>query len=317
MRQGLLFFRTPALAGVLVSLVLLLAGCATPQMASLERWPADLPESAQLNNVPFYAQDDYQCGPAALAMATGAAGLQLKPEDLVEQVYLPARKGSLQIEMLATGRRHGLLSYTIAPNLEALLREVAAGNPVIVLQNLSLSFAPVWHYAVVIGFDRAGNTVTLHSGLTERMEMSLYTFERTWARGNHWAMLALPPDRLPATAEPNSYAASAAALEKTAPRAAQTAYASALKVWPAHRTLLLGAGNTAYTLGQRGDALNAYQTLVKLHPDFADGWNNLAQTLLDQGRAREAMQAISQAVSLGGGRLPRYLDLQKEIQAKL
>jgi hypothetical protein len=33
------------------------------------------------------------------------------------------------------------------------LREVAAGNPVLVLQNLSFAWAPVWHYAVVMGYD--------------------------------------------------------------------------------------------------------------------------------------------------------------------
>lgn len=317
MNHGSAIRRAPSIAGALLLVVLLLSGCATPQMTSLERWPADLPETAQINQVPFYPQDDYQCGPAALAMASGAAGLRLKPEELVDQVYIPGRKGSLQLEMLATGRRHGLLTYVIKPNMEALLREVAAGNPVIVLQNLSLSFAPVWHYAVVIGFDRAANTLTLHSGLTERMEMSLFTFERTWARGEHWAMLTLPPTRLPATAEPESVAASAAALERTAPRAAQATYAIALKVWPTHRTLWLGAGNTAYTLGQLDAALQAYQKLVSLHPEFADAWNNLAQALLDQGKVREASAAINQAVALGGGRLPRYLDLQKEIQAKL
>lgn len=317
MRQGLAFWRAPAIAGALIFFALLLGGCATPQMSALERWPVNLPESAQVGNVPFYPQEDYQCGPAALAMAAGAAGLHLTPEDLVDQVYLPGRKGSLQLEMLATGRRHGLLTYLLKPHMETLLREVAAGNPVIVLQNLSFSFAPVWHYAVVTGFDRTSNTLTLHSGRTRHMEMSMFTFERTWARGEHWAMLTLPPTRLPATAEAESYAASAAALERSAPRAAQAAYAAALKIWPTHRTLWLGAGNTAYTLGQLDNALQAYQKLVALHPDFADGWNNLAQALLDQGRAREASTAINQAVSIGGGRLPRYLDLQKEIQAKL
>lgn len=305
------------LAGMLFSLVLWLAGCATPQMASLERWPAGLPESAQIDNVPFYPQDDYQCGPAALAMAAGSAGLPLTPEQLVDQVYLPARQGSLQVEMLATGRRHGLLTYVLKPSMETLLREVAAGNPVIVLQNLSLPVAPVWHYAVVIGFDRQRNMLTLHSGRTERMEMSLYTFERTWSRANHWAMLALPPAKLPATAEPDPFAASAAALERTAPRAAHAAYMRALEVWPTHRTLWLGAGNSAYALGRLDTAMQAYRKLVALHPDFPDAWNNLAQVLLESGQVRDALSAIDRAVSLGGVRLPRYLDLQKQIQAKL
>ena len=32
------------------------------------------------------------------------------PEQLSSQVYLPERKGSLQIEMAATARRHGMLA---------------------------------------------------------------------------------------------------------------------------------------------------------------------------------------------------------------
>ncbi len=308
--------RAPALAGVLVC-ALLLGGCATPQMATLEqRWPGDLPASTLIGSVPFFPQDDYQCGPAALAMAARAAGVVVTPDDLVEQVYLPARQGSLQLEMLATSRRQGLPAYLLAPRVEALLREVAAGNPVIVLQNLAFFFAPVWHYAVVIGFDRSRNLLILHSGRTERMEMSLYTFERTWARGEHWAMVALAPTRLPATAEPDAYAASVAALERVDPRAAQTAYATALQTWPSHRGALLGAGNTAYALGQLDRAAKAYRAAAEAHPDFADAWNNLAQVLDEQARRVEASEAVARAVALGGPRLPRYLELQQKINSR-
>lgn len=310
-------FRAPALAGVFLCAVLVLAGCATPQVAGLEqRWPDDLPARSELTNVPFYPQEDYECGPAALAMAAHAAGVRVLPGRLVEQVYLPGRKGSLQLEMLAATRRQGLLAYPLAPRLEALLREVAGGHPAIVFQNLSLPVYPVWHYAVVIGFDRERNTLLLHSGLTERMEMSLFTFERTWARGDYWSMVAVDPARLPVTAEPEAHAAAAATLERVDPRAAQAAYTRALQAWPTHRAALLGAGNTAYALGQLDRAVSAYQTATRLHPDFADAWNNLAQALLDQGQAREASEAIVHAVALGGLRLPRYLELQQKINIK-
>jgi tetratricopeptide (TPR) repeat protein len=309
--------RLPILAAFLVCLVLLLTGCATPQVASLQkRWPDALPASAKIDNVPFYPQADYQCGPAALAMAAGAAGARLRPEDVLDQVYLPARKGSLQLEMLAAGRHFGMLSYRIRPDMKALLQEVAAGHPVIVLQNLSFPLSPVWHYAVVTGFDRDRNVLTLHSGRTRDMEMSLYTFERTWERADHWAMLLLPPTALPATADAASFAAAAMAMELPAPGAAQTAYATGLRKWPTNSTLLLGAGNTAYALGQLDAALRAYQELTKRYPADADGWNNMAQTLLDQGKLKEAAAAIQRAVALGGERLPRYLELQKEIHAK-
>ncbi len=111
-----------------------------------------------------------------------------------------------QLEMLAAGRRQGLLAYPLAPRLEAVLREVAAGHPVIVFQNLSLPIYPVWHYAVVIGFERERQTLLLHSGRTEFLEMSLATFERTWTRGQHWSMVLLLPSQLPVTAQPDTHA---------------------------------------------------------------------------------------------------------------
>lgn len=297
--------------------IALLGACASPQMASLEqRAPANLAMQASIADIPFYPQEEYQCGPAALAMVATAAGVPLTPEELVEHVYLPARQGSLQQEMLATSRRHGLMAYQIQADMEGLLREIEAGNPVIILQNLGLQSMPRWHYAVAIGFDRPRNKLILHSGLTERMEMSMFTFERTWARSGYWGMLALPPDRLPATAQADRYVAAAAALERSHPQAAQVAYRTALSTWPDHPTAWLGAGNVAYSRGELELALEAYQTLVVLHPDFADGWNNLAQVLFEKGRMSEASNAITRAITLGGTRLPLYRQLQQEIEQR-
>ncbi|WP_165973805.1 PA2778 family cysteine peptidase [Paucimonas lemoignei] len=286
-------------------------------MASLQkRWPDELPTSAKVERVPFYPQEDYHCGPASMAMAASGAGVNLQPEDVLDKVYLPARKGSLQVEMFAAGRHFGLLSYRLKPNMKALLQEVAAGNPVIVLQNLSFPISPVWHYAVVTGFDRERNTLTLHSGRTRDMEMSLYAFERTWERADHWAILVLPPTKIPATADVASYASAVMAMELVAPAAAHSAYMTGLRKWPGHPTLLLGAGNTAYALGRLDVALYAYREMTRQYPANADGWNNMAQTLLDMGKLDEAGMAIERAVTLGGERLPRYLELRKEIHAK-
>ena len=309
--------RAPVLTGVFVCAVLLLGGCATPQVAMLDaRWPADMPAQVELTQVPFFAQEDFECGPASLAMVAAAAGVQVTPEALVDQVYLPGRQGSLQADMLAATRRQGLLAYPLKPKLEDLLTEVAAGHPVLVFQNLAFSFYPVWHYAVVVGFDRERHVLLLHSGRTARMEISMFAFERTWARGQYWAMLALKPGQLPARAEPPSYTTAAAALERVNVAGAQQAFAAALQRWPDDKAALLGAGNTAYALGQRDAAAQAYRQAVTQHPDFADGWNNLAQVLLELGHRQEAQQAISKAVALGGERLPQYQALQLEISGK-
>ena len=73
-------------------------------------------------------------------------------DELVAQIYLPERKGSLQPEIIAAVRRYDRVPYRIEPALPALLAELRAGRPVLILQNLGLRSLPRWHYAVVIGY---------------------------------------------------------------------------------------------------------------------------------------------------------------------
>lgn len=270
-----------------------------------------------LAQVPFFAQDDTLCGPASLAMVAQAAGSAVTPEALTPLVYLPGRQGSLQVEMLAAARRQGLVPYRLQPSLVALMNEVAAGEPVLVLQNLSLPIAPQWHYAVVVGYDRAAQTVLLHSGTTPRLVMPLATFEHTWGRSDRWAVRVTAPGQLPATANADAWAAAVAPMERVNAAAAAEAWRTALVRWPDHRISLLGLGNATYALGQLASAATAYETAVQLHPDFADAWNNLAQVRLDLDDLPGAGRAIDRAVALGGVRLGSYQRLQHRIAAKL
>jgi tetratricopeptide (TPR) repeat protein len=307
---------TPRLrAGAVPLLLALLAGCAAPQTAVLlKQRPADLPQRAEIEAAPFYPQERYQCGPAALATVLVHAGVDTSPEGLVPLVYLPARQGSLQAEMLAATRRHGLIAYPLAPRLEDALREVAAGNPVVVLQNLALDLWPVWHYAVVVGYDQGAQEIVLRSGVTQRLVQSWSSFERTWARSGHWAMVALPPQRLPATAQERTYVAAAVALERVDPDAARRAYATALERWPQNLPARIGLGNTAYARGDLASAEAAYRQAVQDHPQSADAWNNLAQVLVESGKKAEALIAAERAVSLGGPRLSQYRATLEAIQ---
>lgn len=299
---------TPAVAGALLcATVMGLAACAGPQVAALRASPpVSLPARAELASVPFFPQDDYQCGPAALATALVYGGTATTPGALAPQVYLPGREGSLQAEMLASARRHGRVAYRLAPRLEDVLLEVSDGAPVIVFQNLGLDFAPLWHYAVVIGYDLPGEEIILRSGTTRRAIMPLATFERTWARSRYWAMLVLPPDRLPATAREDPYVAAVAALERVAPAAARRAYATALERWPGNLAARIGQGNAAYALRDLPGAESAYREATRLHPRAADAWNNLAQTLLERRELVEALAAARRAVAIGGPRLAQY-----------
>ena len=286
----------------------LLGGCVSlPQTEALARaGGGGLPQRAELVAVPFFAQEDYQCGPAALAMALNAAGVAVAPGSLTDEVYVPARKGSLQVEMLAGARRHGLLAYELAPELKDVLAEVAAGNAVIVLQNLGLfASRPYWHYAVIIGYDLQTKEIFLHSGATARRAMKFGLFEFLWLDGGRWSMVALAPGRLPASAHEERMATAAAALERTGHAAeAHLAYTALLQRWPDSLVGWMGLGNTAYALGQSAEAEAAFRKATTAHPLAAAAFNNLAQVLAEQGKPEAALEAARHAVNLGGASLP-------------
>ncbi|HSD34704.1 MAG TPA: PA2778 family cysteine peptidase, partial [Alphaproteobacteria bacterium] len=129
-----------------------LAGCATPaQVTELRQDPGGLPPKVELADVPFFPQEDLWCGPAAIAMTLAWSGLPVTQEQMAAQVYTPGREGTLQTDLIAGARRNGRLAVEVR-DLRRLLTELAAGNPVLVFQNLGLSVAPVWHYAVAFGY---------------------------------------------------------------------------------------------------------------------------------------------------------------------
>ena len=285
-------------------LTCVLNGCSLmlPQTQALkDQRPQGIPAQAELGDVPFYAQDAYQCGPAALAMAMNAAGLRVTPDELQDQVYLPARKGSLQVEMLATTRRHGLIAYELAPSLNDVLQEIAAGTPVIVLENYGFRIYPVWHYAVAIGYDLDEGKIIRHSGTHQRQSMPIAVFEYLWKDEGYWAMVAVPPERVPATATEARYASAVIAMEKSGQiRTAQTAYRALLRRWPESLAGHMGLGNTAYALRDMDTAESAFSRATEIHPEAAAAFNNLATVLAERGKMAEAIAAAEHAVSLGG-----------------
>jgi hypothetical protein len=274
--------------------------------ALLAQPPHTHPLHAENAHVPFFPQDEYQCGPAALATVLATAGANVAVDALVPQVYLPARGGSLQAEMLATARRHGRLTVVLPPRLDAVLAEVAAGRPVVVLQNLSLPALPRWHYAVVIGFDLADGHVVLRSGSTSRLVLPLSVFERTWARSGHWAMVVTVPGDLPASPDSAALLAAAAALERVEARAAGPAYEALTVRDPGLYGAWFGLGNVRYASGDTTAALRAFERATQLDPAAADAWNNLALVHLAAGRVQDARDAAERAVTLGGSRMDRY-----------
>ncbi len=302
------------LTSIILTLNLIVAGCGG---ALLRHWPQSTkhaPTQYELDSVPFYPQEAYQCGPASLAMALQWSGILVDLETLISEVFTPSRKGSLQPALIAAARRHERLAYAIS-GPDAMLAEIAAGHPVIVLQNLGLSWYPIWHYAVVIGYNLDQGVVILHSGVTSQKHVALRVFSNTWARSDYWGLLVLPPSRMPVTATEYAYISAVLGLEKAGRRkAAVEGYKTALDRWPRSFPAHMGLGNSYYALGDLESAESSFREATRRFPTEGSAFNNLAQVLWEQRKEQEALEAASKAVALGGPLVEEYRSTLREIQ---
>lgn len=261
----------------------------------------ELPPVAELESVPFYPQERYQCGPAALLTVLEASGVTSDLPTMVRQVYLPGREGSLQAELVAATRAAGRVPYRIDGSLAALHAELAAGRPVLVLQNLGVRMLPRWHYAVVVGLDTAGREVVLRSGTERRRVTKLRTFLHTWERGDNWAVVSLRPDELPARVDRTRWFRALTSLEQTGHTAtAAAAWQAATRHFPDSAIAWFGYGNARFAAGDFRAAETAYRQVLEPAPGEAAVRNNLAMTLLRLGRVEEASRELA-AAQAGAG----------------
>ncbi len=260
----------------------------------------------EIAGVPAFQQEKNQCGPAALASMLSWSGIMVKPDDLLEHVYDPAKEGSLQISLVAAARRYGRVAYEVYGMVE-LSEELSAGYPVLVLMNKGLSWWPVHHYAVVCGFDSTGRRLLLAGGNACKEYLSVRSFKHMWSRDDNWGLLVLPPGKLPETVTKNRWLEAVYGLERAGlHEAAFTGYCTALEKWPEDQGALMGKANTLYALGELEHAAKVLVEAAEIYPESGPVFNNLANVMLELGNTDMALKAALKAVDTGGMHLPVY-----------
>jgi len=298
---------------------ILLSACSTTLEIDKIRSSPDFASHKPVNiSVPFYAQEEYQCGPAALAMLLNWASVSVSPEQLKNLVYVPDKQGSFPLEIMAAARQFDRLPYVIKPDLSALISELESGNPVLVFQNLGLSWLPKWHFAVVTGIDLAANEITLHSGTIENHKMTLEKFERTWQRADKWAIVAMRAGQLPKSAEPLSFLKAVSYFEQHAKlNFAKSFYESAVQRWPDQPVVLMAMANISYRLKSFDTASEYYRKIISIDDSYAPAHNNLALVLIEQDNLSEAKKHALRAVSIGGKRSENYRETLNQLDRLL
>jgi len=285
---------------VVLALVLI-TGCASTRPVLSVSGQGAIPTRVDLEQTPFFPQVEYQCGPSALATVLSASGLPVTPADLVPEVYLPGRQGSLQPELLASARRRDRLPYQLPPTSDAIIAQLADRIPVLVLQKLGAGPWPGWHYAVVVGYDVESQFFLLRSGTKRRLEVPAARFLATWDRADRWAVVVLQPGQMPGTADLSRYIEAAAALEAVGRiDAAGIAYRAAAMQWPRDALPRLALGNVALTRGDFAAAESEYRQAIELDRGNVAAHNNLAEVLLRRRCVSAARSELEIAKELAG-----------------
>jgi predicted double-glycine peptidase len=140
-----------------------------------------------IDNVPFYPQEKYQCGPASLAGVLNFWGVNATPEEIAGEIFSRTARGTLNIDMLLYAQRAGLYAKQYAGSWHDLTKKIDSGYPLIVLVNFGVSFFQANHFMVVIGYNNDG--VIVNSEKTEKMFISKDRFLRIWEKTNYWTLL--------------------------------------------------------------------------------------------------------------------------------
>lgn len=288
----------------LLPIAVLAIGCASrnPQTDEFFATQAvaarEIPPVHEIKNVPFVLQKVAHCGPATLTMAMNWWGKSLTVDEIAAQVYSPKSEGSFQTDMVSAVRRNGMLGVPIF-GLEALTREIAADHPVIVFENLGLASFPLWHYALVFGYDLPDREFILHSGKDAGLRESFKVFERSWKLGDYWGLVILPPGQLAVTADEFEHVKAASALEQLELLpAADESYQAILKRWPESLGALIGRANIAFTQRRKKDSLGFLLQATKFHPNSSSAWHNLAIAQAELKQRKAARTSAANALRL-------------------
>jgi tetratricopeptide (TPR) repeat protein len=289
---------------------LLCCSCASKavQTDTLLAGPREIPERAHVGPVPFVQQTKNFCGPATLKMEMAWAGHDVPLDLLGEQTYTPEKQGALQMDMISASRRQGMMAVQIQ-GLENLLRELAAGHPVIVLENLAFSWYAYWHYSVALGYDLAEPSIIMHSGSKQDWHLDLRKFERNWKYSSYWALVVLPPGELAASAGDLEHSAAAAGLERLGMLdKAEISYRAILGRWPESFGALIGMGNVEFAKKRFARAVEFLRRATAAYPLSAAAWNNRATAEGAAGWKMAARKSAVRAVALE----PAYWESLKE-----
>lgn len=231
-------------------------------------------------------------------MITESLGHPASLDELTQMLYTPGAKGTFQNDVIAATRRSGLIAVPVN-KMKNILNEINNQHPILVFQNLGLTWFPKWHYAVVVGYDLNANEMILHSGESKNFRMKIPTFEKIWERVDHWGLIIVNPGTIPETASEFDMVKATAALEVSGKLdAAIKSYEKIITKWPESLGSLVGLGNIYFQREDYKKSQTWLKQAIDYHPEAAGAWHNYALALSANGKIHDARAAAKKAIEL-------------------
>jgi len=152
---------------------------------------ADMPKAFTIQGVHRIKQLTNYCGPATLAMVLRYYGLDVTQEEIGKVIYDRSSGATNGADMLLYSRERGFAAYSWNSSVNDVKKKLAAGFPVIVLQQNSLEDIS-GHYRVLTGYDDSTSAFSVLDPYYEITSMSYTECEKLWRRMGYWALLIVP-----------------------------------------------------------------------------------------------------------------------------
>lgn len=146
-----------------------------------------------IKSVPFFPQEDYQCGPASMASVLNYQGLKTAPEEVAAAIYSKSARGTLNFDMVFFAERQGLSARQYPGNLADLKSRINRSSPLIVMVDYGFWAYQKNHFMVVVGYD-SGNVI-VHSGKDSYKPVPVDAFLKAWRKTNNWTLLIQKMDQ--------------------------------------------------------------------------------------------------------------------------
>lgn len=140
-----------------------------------------------IRDVPFYPQEDYQCGPASMASVLSYWNVRAEPDDIGKEIFSKSARGTLTIDMILYAKKNGFYAEQSKGSMEQLKNSVDSGYPIIVLVDYGISVFQINHFMVVTGYNNDG--VIVHSGKFPNRFISQKDFLSAWKKTDYWTLL--------------------------------------------------------------------------------------------------------------------------------